>query len=286
MSKPKTGKQPDNFTTSRNALLKPTTSPTTNKLRASTKRRSIKPTEESDMNPYHILQQWITELHEQFGDKIPEPQKTQQIVTKVEQTLNTKLEKYLGKGDNGIAFKTNDNSVIKYTIDKNEAILWNRLQNQNLPGIAKLKNVIHLTSSKTGDTYLYVIHVEYIAHDLTQTQKQQINQILKKQPPPTQTTRENYISNRTANLMAQFEDLAEQDQSYQLIPDLLADLADKHQAYIYDLRADNFKTNNNGQIILIDPSVPDLLGKITHPQTILFEEKLNIVLKQITLVIR
>jgi len=235
------------------------------------------------MNPYTILQQWLTELHQQFGDKIPNPSKIQQIVTKVEQTLNDKLEKYLGKGDNGIAFQTTNNNVIKYTIDKNEAILWNKLQNQDLPGIAKVQNILNLTSSKTGDTYLYVIQVEYIAHDLTPTQKQQINQILKNQPTPTPTTRKNYIQNRTANLMVQFEDLAEQDPAYSLIPDLLADLADKHQAYIYDLRADNFKTNNDGQIILIDPSVPDLLGTNTHPQKILFEHKLEWALKTKTI---
>lgn len=85
--------------------------------------------------------------------------------------------------------------------------------------------------------------------------------------------------------MTQFEDLAEQDPAYTLIPDLLADLADKHQAYIYDLRADNFKTNTNGQIILIDPSVPDLLGTKTNPQKILFEHKLEWVLKTITIII-
>jgi len=194
-----------------------------------------------------------------------------------------KLDEYLGKGDNGIAFKTTNNNVIKCTIDKNEAILWNKLRNQDLPGIAKVQNILNLTSSKTGDTYLYVIHIEYIAHDLTPTQKNQINQILKNQKPPTPTTKKNYIQNRTANLMGQFEDLAEQDPAYQLIPDLLADLADKHQAYIYDLRADNFKTNNNGQIILIDPSVPDLLGTNTHPQKILFEHKLEFVLKTTTI---
>ncbi len=83
--------------------------------------------------------------------------------------------------------------------------------------------------------------------------------------------------------MTQFEDLAEQDPAYQLIPDLLADLADKHQAYIYDLRADNFKTNNDGKIILIDPSVPDLLGTNTHPQKILFEHKLQYILQTTTI---
>ena len=229
------------------------------------------------MEQYSILHKWLSELHDQFGEKIPHPNKSQTIVAKVEQALNDNIAKYLGKGDNGIAFKTKNGDVIKYTIDKNEAILWNRLKNQDLPGIAKLKNVINLTSSKTGDTYLYVIQVEYVAHDLTETQKTQINQILKKQQPLTATNKNNYISNRTANLMVDFEDLAEQDQSYELIPDLLADLADKHKAYIYDLRADNFKRNKKGQIILIDPSVPDLLGEIKHPEKILFEEKLRLI---------
>lgn len=230
------------------------------------------------MDQYVKLQNWLEELNTQFGDKIPEPEKIPQIVSKVEQTLNSRITQYLGQGDNGIAFKANDKSVIKYTIDKNEAILWNRLKNEDLPGIAKLQNVLNISSSKTGDTYLYVIKVEFIAYDLTQQQKQQINQILKKntQPISREMSKNNYIAQRTANMMAEFEILAEQDPAFELIPDLLADLADKHRAYIYDLRADNFKKNRKGQIILIDPSVPDLLGDVKQPEKIMFEDILNL----------
>jgi len=231
------------------------------------------------MDPYTILKNWLSSLYEQFGNKIPQPDKTQQIVTKIENLLNDKLKRYLGKGDNGIAFATTNDNVIKYTIDKNEAILWNKLKNQNLPGIAKVQNILNLASSKTGDTYLYVIHVEYVAHDLSQSQKQQINQILKDQKPPTPTTRKNYIQDRTIYLTSKFEDLAEHDKAYELIPNLLMDLADKHQAYIYDLRADNFKVNDDGYIILIDPSVPDLLGKNIDPQKVSFEHKINYALE-------
>lgn len=232
------------------------------------------------MNPTVKLQNWLAELHDQFGDKIPTVEKHPRIVNAIKRATGTTLKRYLGAGDNGIAFETNDNSVIKLSIDKNEAILWNRLRDTELPGIAKLKDVFNLVSQETGPTLIYLIHAEYVAHDLSPQQTQQVGSLLRTiKVMGTGRSKEEYVTDRTIRYINFFEDLAEKHPEFDLIPDMLMDLADKHKAHIYDLRPDNFKINNDGKLVLIDPSVPDLIGKIENPEPMLFEDQVAFILE-------
>jgi len=234
------------------------------------------------MNPIDVLKKWLVKLHDDFGDTMPDPSKADAIINVVPQYFNTSLINYLGAGDNGVAFKTADGDVVKYTIDKNEAMLWHRLKNMDMKGIAKLKDVVRLKSSKTGETHLFVVRVEFVAHDISPEQGKMVRIALNKGKEPdgrTGLSREQYVANRSVKLMSAFDELAEADPDFEYIPDMIADLADKHNAHVYDLQPDNFKKNKEGKIVLIDPSVPDLIGDVDHPQDFLFEDKVNMALE-------
>ena len=235
------------------------------------------------MNPTDVLKNWLIKLHDDFGDKMPSPDKADAIINVVPNYFNTSLIRYLGAGDNGVAFKTEEGDVVKYTIDKNEAMLWHRLKNMDLKGIAKLKDVVRLKSSKTGETHLFVVRVEFLAYDISPKQSEMVRAALKKAMERgnsrTELSREQFVNNRSAKLMGAFDELAEIDPDFEYIPDMIADLADKHGAHIYDLQPGNFKKNKDGKIILIDPSVPDLIGDVQDPQDFLFEDKVNMALE-------
>jgi len=235
------------------------------------------------MNPNSILKKWLFDLHQDFGDKMPSPDKADAIIDVVPKLFNTNLIAYLGAGDNGAAFKTADGDVVKYTIDKNEAMLWHRLKNMDLKGIAKLKDVVRLKNSKTGETHIFVVRVEYLAYDISPQQGEMIRAALKKATERddnrTGLSREKFVTNRSVKLMGAFDELAEADPDFEYIPDMIADLADKYGAHVYDLRPDNFKKNKEGKIVLIDPSVPDLIGDVHNPQEFLFEDKITMALE-------
>lgn len=240
------------------------------------------------MNPIKVLKNWFAELHQDFGDEMPNPNKTGTIIDKVSRALNTQIVKYLGAGNNGVAFSAADGDVVKYTIDKNEAMLWHRLKNVDLKGIARLKNVLNLSSSKTGDSFIYVVKVEYVAHDLSPQQAKMVSKVLNgvvDKGGRGNVDREQFIVNRSVNLVNGFEDLAEQDPDFEYIPDMIMDLADKHKAHIYDLQPDNFKKNADGKVVLIDPSIPDLIGDVQHPERILFEDKVTFTLESTNILI-
>jgi len=48
--------------------------------------------------------------------------------------------------------------------------------------------------------------------------------------------------------------------------------------FIYDVQPDNFRLNSNGDVILVDPSVPDLVGDLKNPQELLYEHVLDIIM--------
>lgn len=230
------------------------------------------------MGAYDVLRGWFVELYEQFGDRVPEPGLFDRVVAVVEGALGDRLDVFLGRGDNGIAFRTVGGNVVKYTIDRNEAVLWNRLRGEGVRGIARVLDVLNLVSSRSGDSYLFVVLVEYVAFDLSGEQRRLVDGVLRGLEPPTPGTLRGYVQDRNAKLIRRFEELAGVDSAFRLVPSLLRGLAGRHEAYVYDLRADNFKVNEDGDIILIDPSVPNLLGVNVHPRRVMFEYRLGLVL--------
>lgn len=239
------------------------------------------------MDPYLKLKDWLAELHEQFGDKVPQPDQIESVINAVEKATNAKLTKYLGQGDNGIAFLADDGDVIKYTIDNKEVLLWSRLLGKKQQGIIAVAKTIHLVDKVKGGSYLYVIKADYAPYNVTAEQTKLIRRAfesaIKRSEQSLSQSRQSsdpyaHSKNRTQILMDEFEQLAEIDSSFENIPWMLADLADKHGGYIYDLRPDNFRLDSNKKVILIDPSVPDLRGEGTRPAEILYEERLDIAL--------
>lgn len=233
------------------------------------------------------LKQWFIELHSEFGDEVPPPEAFNDVIRVVHGAFGATPVKYLGAGDNGIAYLANDNDIIKFTIDKNEALLWHRLKAKTQSGITQLKEVANLASSKTGDSHVYVLKAEYAPNPVTPQQGRLIQHAAEAARQATEAdlrrmgskrTTELYRIRRTINFVRQFQEIADQDPAFEEIPGLLMDLADKHKGYIYDLQPDNFRRNINGNIILVDPSVPDLVGDIQNPQTLLYEDKLELIL--------
>jgi len=202
------------------------------------------------------------------------------------------LTKYLGSGDNGIVYEADDGDIIKFTIDKNEALLWARLKNKKVPGIIILKDVINLSSSKTGDTHVFVIKAESAPHDVTQEQSKLIQNAYKETNHQTQQdlkklritgNKEAYINRRAINFVRAFQKIADIDQAFANIPGMIMDIADKHQAFIYDLRPDNFRLNKDGMVLLTDPSVPNLVGSHAEPEELTYEDKIDLTLGTIQL---
>ena len=195
-----------------------------------------------------------------------------------------KLVDYIGAGDNGIVFLTDTNEVVKFTIDKQEAYLWHRLKGKELSGITGLRDVMNLSSSTKGDSVVYVIKAEYAPNPITAEQESLIRSAKSKaeaemkrrvtQVRNNEISSDQYIEFRTLSLISEFQKIAEIDDSLDLLPDMLIDLADKFGSHIYDLQPANFRQDVKGKVILIDPSVPDLVGIVEKPTELQFENKL------------
>lgn len=225
------------------------------------------------MNPVDYFETWLIDLFETIDKNIPNPDRYIKIWNTAFEHFNEEAERYLGSGDNGIAFVTKDQKVVKFTIDRNEAMLWNRLKNNHVDGIAKVDDIIKLSSSKNGDTYIYIIKVEYVARDLNRRQSELVRSALSDSNKDVKSyhTKHEHINDRALRLVNSFEKIAELDDTFSYIPDLIMDIADKHGGYIYDLKPDNFKVDSDGKAVLIDPSVPDLVGDIKNVEKLLFE---------------
>lgn len=204
--------------------------------------------------------------------------------------FNTKLDKHLGAGDNGIAFLTNDGDIIKFTIDANEAILWNRLKKKSVTGITHLKEVLNLSSRIRGDSLIYVLRAEYVPNPVAPRLAALIRTAKKRASDKTakdlatmrakgKVSKETYRNRRTLNLINSFQTIASYNQEFSSIPDLLMDLADKHGGFIFDLQPDNFRQSVKGEVILVDPSVPDLTGDIIQPDKLMYEDRISLSLE-------
>ena len=214
------------------------------------------------------------------------PEKAQAILNKSLDKLGLQLTKVLGQGDNGIAYLASNGDVVKFTIDQREALLWKRLLDKRLKGIAGIKAVYNLTSKTLGDTPLYLVHIDYVPYPLSKSQELMISKGLEL---VRLRLREEYkgISGderqrkmwelRSMRFANAFDEMAQQDPAFGNIFDLLLDLADKYKGFIYDLHPGNFRINEEGMITLIDPSIPDLLGDVINPEKLAFEEKLELI---------
>jgi hypothetical protein len=229
-------------------------------------------------NPIYKFKKWLGDLFETIDKNIPDPDKYDKIWKTAFEKFGEEPQQYLGSGDNGIAFVTKADKVVKFTIDRNEAILWNRIKNNEIPGIARVDEILRLSSSLKGDTYIYIIKVEYVAKDLSNKQSQLVRSALLEANNSVRSyhTKMDHINDRAVRLVNAFEKIAEIDSTFSDIPNLIMDMADKHGGFIYDLKPDNFKVNNNNKAVLIDPSVPDLIGDIKNPDVMMYE---NVVLK-------
>lgn len=230
------------------------------------------------------LYEWFKEIYEDFEDySVPSPRVIDYAINQVLSFLGTDLKEYLGKGDNGIVFLAEDGDVIKFTIDANEAYLWQRLQGNKEYGIIEVKQVINLASSKTGKSIIFAIKAEYAPYPLSPKERDLVRQtvakareVTSKQSSTLKGDRDRRIETRTINFIQAFEDLSDQYPQFLPIPAILIEIADRHKGHLFDLQPDNFRKNGLGQVVIIDPSVPDLFGDLPDVQQIFYEHKLQI----------
>lgn len=229
------------------------------------------------------LSNWLKSLQDSFGNKVPSHELSDIILTKVLARFGVELTKYIGAGDNGIVFLTNTNEVVKFTIDKEEAYLWHRLKGKELAGITGSRDVVNLSSSVSGDSIIYAIKAEYAPNPITPEQESRIRQAKAaadkemqqrvRQVSSGDITSDQYVEFRTLSLINQFQEIADLDESLAKIPDMLMDLADLYGGHVYDLQPANFKRDLDGNVVLIDPSVPNLFGRKEKPEELRFEQK-------------
>ena len=232
---------------------------------------------------------WLKQLQELFGNKAPNHEYSDEILSKVLAKFGVELVEYIGAGDNGIVFITNTEEVVKFTIDKQEAFLWHRLKGKELSGITGLRDVINLSSSTKGDSVVYAIKAEYAPNPITAEQESLIRAAKSKAEAAMQRrviqvrndeiSSDQYIEYRTLSLVTEFQRIAEIDDSLDLVPEMLIDLADKYGSHIYDLQPANFRRDSKGKVVLIDPSVPNLFGTVEKPTELQFENKLAFALE-------
>lgn len=231
----------------------------------------------------------MLDRYEEFEHQALTPSQIEKAIYATINRFQSTPVKYLGAGDNGIAFLADDGNMIKFTIDAKEAMLWNRLQKQSISGITHLKDVVNLSSSKTGDSLIYALKAEYAPKSVTKEQEKLIQQginnafktsekDLKSMRTAGNLDKEQYYKKRTSNFINQFQQAADIDSAFENIPKMLKYLAEKG-GFIYDLQPNNFKRNSNNKIVLVDPSIPDLTGDIVSPEKLVYENKLKFVLE-------
>lgn len=219
------------------------------------------------------LQEWFKSLNQEFPTSTPPVTKTAEIVKIVETRINTKIKQVIAKGDNGIVCVCQNGTILKFTIDENEAKLWSKIKGNNVPGLAEVYWVAQIFSPEQDTSIIYAINVAYIANDINQQQHDLINQARKSAYDQYSKYKgQSYTQNRTIKLVQEFEKIAEIDKSFQLIPELIINLADEYDSYIYDLHPGNFKVNDEGMVILIDPSVPDIFNVNNTMEQVVYEE--------------
>lgn len=244
--------------------------------------------------PIQKLTAWFDELASSFSAKAPDPTKTDRILSAVEDYFKVRLTKYLGGGNNGVVFNTNDHTVIKFTIDNKEALLWAEIGETASTGINRPHKIAQLSSSETGDTIVYVVQTDYIPHPVTRPQAALIRQA-------TQIARDEIAAKlsqmrvdklqpavrykiRTTALVKAFANLAQQDRAFTDIPETLITLADKHSSHLFDLQPDNFRMRDDGMVTIVDPSVPDITKESARPEKLMFESVLALTLRCPTIV--
>ncbi len=241
------------------------------------------------MNVLKLLTNWLTNLYSEFGADVPNPDKASSIINVASDMIGGNLSKFLGMGDNGIAFLADNGTVVKFTIDHDEAALWGSLANNHIPGIAKALKSFRLSDKKAGDTMVYMVNVEYVPDKLDNQTAAKISDGMKEafsrskekysqaiQKYGLEKAKSYYNKIRTVDIVRAFDDLADTDKKFEDIPEALITLADKHGTYLFDLTPQNFMMSSDGKVVLIDPSLPKLPSGHSVPKDLTFEQRLRV----------
>lgn len=205
------------------------------------------------------LRNWLAWLAEDFDEGIPDPLKVESVLGSVEEEVGVRLTRAIGSCTNGIAFLTASNTVVKFTIDKQEALLWGRLWTNGIPCIADCYGSWQLVSREQGELIVYVVHVEYVPHplgnrlvsllhDAASEYARYVDNILRTGRPVTNSE----TSAIYTNVLRTF---ANKDRRLNDVVTAMTGLANSG-VYVYDLQPDNFKIAKDGTMKMIDPSTP------------------------------
>lgn len=156
------------------------------------------------------------------------------------------LVKWLGNGDNGIAFETNKGTVLKFTLDEQEAILWNKVKDDDVPGLARCLNVWNV-----GSSIVYLVHAELLNNKLPPAIASKIKKAVEYADQNFDRSSGN-TKIHSKLLIDGFKKVGLPD-----IAQTLSDLLDQG-IRLYDLQPGNFGMDNQGNLKILDPSVPSM----------------------------
>lgn len=227
---------------------------------------------------------WFTEFYDMYD--LPRPDDFDTIFNTIESEIGVIPNQVLGSGSFGLAMLTNRGTVLKFTMDDEEALLWNSIKEleESTQGILRCYGVYHLASSSEGELPLYLIHLEYapyklpddISHAIRMIQQEVMDNKTQETIRIAKAHGRKEAERYSRILWAKLYEKAYRQASIHFpelkpIANLIRTLNKKHGMVTYDLHPGNFMLNKNREVVLVDPSLPSFRHKPTNPELLMIE---------------
>ncbi len=243
--------------------------------------------------------QWLANLIDVHQPEGPQQQRTvlpqldsvEALLHAIERKLQVQIKDYVGAGDHAAAFVTDRGTVVKISDDDQEAALWHKLRRQKLPGLIQSYGVWRLASRRVGSYDVYLIHVEYapepidsglaaLIDDITElatrrTSRENRKNLQTKWLTWSRSQQEQAARNVAAHhYIEAFKHGAREDHRLLPIVRFLIVLFHEYGTHLPDFQEGNFRIDKNGNVVIVDPSVPIFRGPVASPPEFVFENRL------------
>lgn len=203
--------------------------------------------------PFNVLEKWFGEIFDEFSDTeiVPHQRDIRNLIRLTQKAAKASISKFVGRGDQGIVFKTTGNTVLKYTIDAKEAMALSKVMLMSHPNIVKSYGVWQIE-----DSIVYLAHNEYVPDPLNERAMEVISAL---------GNADIYNADGMIEFLEQF-DYPEAKQLSSALEHLRS-----LDIKFYDIQPDNFKMDGD-QLKLVDISVPETSGSVSQ---LSLEDKLD-----------